>query len=175
MCIIPELISAWTLLVSVSHAVTNQLVNGELSKALFSEERRILFPICCGRSRKTNYFNMCDLLVDACDHPCCNTVLLYNQELNAKEQELLQGWTKFICLWNTGCRNIQEYSLHPAGPRPHPIHPLPLLTLPQSFLSLVGGGGSIADRSRETSKAFIVTKRDDGDESVSSWHLTACS
>lgn len=29
---------------------------------------------------------MCDLLLDACDHPRCITVLLYKQELNAKEQ-----------------------------------------------------------------------------------------
>ena len=31
---------------------------------------------------------------------------------------------------------------------PNPIHPLALLTLPQSFLSLLGGGGSVADDER---------------------------
>lgn len=29
---------------------------------------------------------MYDLLLDVCDHPCCNTVLFNKQELNAKEQ-----------------------------------------------------------------------------------------
>ena len=38
------------------------------------------------RGGKTNYFNMYDLLLDACDHPCCITVLLYKKELKAKEQ-----------------------------------------------------------------------------------------